>query len=108
MKEQPDYTLGFSFAVIGIFVGMSVEWVHVGSMTNPVVSNIGLLCDIFGASLVWRFGLSSEANIEGVESITTNPTDEGKRQGALYHRLSKIGIFLLVFGFSLQFIANLI
>lgn len=73
------------------------------------VINLGLLLDAIGVVLVWRFGLPPEISRHGHSSILLEGVDEAeKRKAQIYDWLSRLGLFLIVLGFIVQIIGNLI
>ncbi len=77
------------------------------------LANLGLIIDIIGASILWKFGLhtalidNKEIN-EVVDGglILSVSKDESSSDISIVKRLSKIGLLLLVFGFIFQGIGN--
>lgn len=72
-----------------------------------VVNSAGLLLDVLGAGLIWRFGLSAEISRSGAIHIIAQGADEAeKRKASWYDRVSFWGFFALVVGFLLQLFSN--
>lgn len=68
----------------------------------------GLVLDMLGAMLLWRFGLPPQIDPQGRDFIITSTVnDDEVRQGGSYRRLSHLGIGLLIAGFGLQAIGAL-
>lgn len=72
-----------------------------------VVNSLGLSLDIFGALLIWRFGLPMEISRTGATHLITDECDEAEIQAAKrFDRWSSVGFALLVAGFLLQILSN--
>lgn len=75
-----------------------------------IINSIGLILNVFGAFLIWKYGLPSEtmllrgASIEIIGPIDKADADKAKE----YDRYSHGGFALLVIGFILQIISNFI
>lgn len=65
--------------------------------------SVGLVLDIVGALLIWKFGLRESINRRGESSL---PLEEGDHEmfalAKVCDRRSWIGMLLLVAGFALQ------
>ena len=75
--------------------------------TSNIVNSIGLVCDIIGALLIWRYGLPEAISRVGVvyRSVTqVDPTEIDKARR--YDCIARCGIALLVGGFALQLVSN--
>ncbi len=71
------------------------------------VNSVGLLCDIVGTVLVWRFGLPQPLDRSGAIHLILEQADEAERaKAARYDRFAGVGIGLLLIGFSLQLASN--
>ena len=77
------------------------------------LSTIGLMCDMFGALLIWIYGIPTLANRDADEFLSLgNSFKEKERENHkskvfLYDVWSGVGIFFLLLGFSIQICANL-
>ncbi len=72
-------------------------------MSNAEISAIGLLLDIIGVLLLWRFGLPPKLRRGGVSFFVLEQKDENEAKKArLYDRIAHVAIFLIVLGFALQ------
>lgn len=72
-----------------------------------LINSIGLLIDIGGALLLWKFGLPETLSREGHQYIVSGQTDETeKAKAAGYDRWSRIGLSLIIAGFVFQLISN--
>jgi hypothetical protein len=83
-----------------------VSGVYVSGRSIPAV---GLAIDVFGAILLWRFGLPSEFKKGGRSAqtewdVTHNPIQEREYKTAAF--LSHAGIASIVVGFALQFVGT--
>jgi hypothetical protein len=77
-------------------------------MTNSnIVNSVGLILDIVGAGLLWRFGLPADISRSGAILLATEQIDEEERRKALrYDQVAFWGFLLLVGGFALQLVSN--
>ncbi len=75
---------------------------------SDVLVAIGLLLDIAGVVLLWRFGLPAEVSRTGASSLLLEETDEAQiGKARRYDQLSHLAIGLLVTGFTLQLVGTL-
>jgi hypothetical protein len=73
------------------------------------INSIGLISDIIGAGLLWRYGLPAPISRGGVIHLILEQVDEAEKAKAMrYDRLSLLGMALLVFGFLLQLISDFV
>ena len=80
-----------------------------GGLTYKVLNALGLLLDIIGGLLLWRFGLPAPIDPRGHTHLTLSQEDEEeKRLGRIYKCWSSLGVGLLVAGFALQLVATLL
>ncbi len=72
-------------------------------MLSQIVVTTGLVCDIIGIVLVWRFGIPKTMEERWTGGILTinGPTPE---QIELKQKLSTLGAGLLLSGFGLQIV----
>lgn len=71
------------------------------------INSAGLVLDIAGAALVWKFGLPLEISRSGFQYRITEGIDHVEAAKARrYDRLSALGFLLLVVGFGLQLWSN--
>ena len=74
-----------------------------------IVSSIGLILDIAGVALLFKYGLPADVRETGGMTILWGggkSDEEAKREHRHYKRLSRIGLGCLVVGFLLQLISN--
>jgi hypothetical protein len=69
---------------------------------------IGLILDIIGAYLIFKYGLPEEVSKTGsinlvLEKVEPKEVEKAKK----FDRLSKIGFYLLILGFIFQLISSL-
>lgn len=77
--------------------------------TANCVNSIGLVFDILGAYLLWKFGLPAAISREGTVGLATETDDHAEAAKAKqYDRLGNVGLILLVIGFVLQLVSNLL
>ena len=76
-------------------------------MMLELLNSLGLLLDIFGAILIWRYGLPTDVDPQGRNFITTNDRDSNEiAKGKRYRRWQHLGVGFLVSGFGLQLLGN--
>jgi hypothetical protein len=74
---------------------------------SKVLNSIGLLLDISGAYLLFKFGLPEEIRRSGAIALALEQVDEAEAAKAkCYDRRGKFGLGLLVVGFVLQLLSN--
>lgn len=76
-------------------------------MSSAAISTIGLVLDIIGVMLLWRFGLPEAVSRGGVGYIRLLGEDTAeKTKAARYDLWARCGLWLLIGGFLLQLISN--
>ncbi len=73
---------------------------------NIQLGDIGLVIDLFGAVLLFFFGLAPLISKDGSMSLSTGNSDYLKRKAQKYEALSRLGVFLVFVGFLLQLLGN--
>lgn len=73
-----------------------------------IINSAGLLCDIAGAFLIWKYGLPEPITKTGAIYITHGVDEAEKKKAESYETFSKWGLKLLILGFILQLISNFI
>jgi hypothetical protein len=74
---------------------------------SHLLNSIGLVLDIAGVVMIWFYGLPEPLSLEGRTYLVTGLIDEKEKAKAQrFHRLSKIGLALILGGFLLQFVSN--
>jgi hypothetical protein len=69
----------------------------------------GLIADIIGVVMLFKYGLPEIERTGGAQKIITSEVDKSAiDREAKYDRNGKIGLLLIVFGFALQFVSSLI
>ena len=72
-----------------------------------LLSTIGLLMDIGGVVLVWKFGVPGPMKAEWTKHIVTlGASQPTPRQAQLNKFMSIAGAWLVIAGFTVQIIAN--
>lgn len=84
---------------------MTEEW------TPKIVNSMGLILDIAGAVLLWKYGLPESVSRTGRRYLTIRPEDPTEMEKEIakvkkYDTWSQFGLFLLVLGFIGQLISN--
>jgi hypothetical protein len=75
--------------------------------TSALVNSIGLVFDIVGAVLLWRYGLPEPISRTGAVHLILEQTDDTEKAKAKrYDRIARWGIALLIVGFALQLLSN--
>jgi hypothetical protein len=77
---------------------------------SVIINSLGLVLDIVGAFLIWKYGLpSSTIGRRGHRTLLICKIDEAETDKAKeYDRNSHFGISFLVIGFILQLVSNFI
>ncbi len=71
------------------------------------INSLGLILDIFGAILIFLFGISPNISREGHINLILEQEDTSEKEKAKkYDSYSRIGMYLLIAGFILQLISN--
>jgi hypothetical protein len=74
---------------------------------SDVINSLGLVLDIVGAVLLWKYGLPEALSREGHTYLALEETNEAeKAKAASYDKWSRAGLGLLIAGFVLQLISN--
>lgn len=75
-------------------------------MASPCVTTVGLTLDIIGVVLLWRFGLPEAISRGGFGYLALEGEDEAEKAKARrYDMWARIGLTLIIGGFSLQLLA---
>jgi hypothetical protein len=78
-------------------------------MTSTIVNSAGLVLNIVGTLLVWRYGLPAPLSRDGAINIIAEQTDNSeKAEAAKYDCKARLGIGLLLLGFALQLVSSLV
>jgi hypothetical protein len=81
-----------------------MNWIEIIKWLSPV----GLVFDIIGAIIIFKFGLPKEISRSGSISLVLEKEDEDEKALAKkYDNYSKYGFYLLILGFILQFISSI-
>jgi len=73
------------------------------------INSLGLLLDICGAILLWKYGLPEAISREGHCYLVLGQKDEAEAAKArTYDCWSRLGLALLILGFALQLVSNFI
>lgn len=73
---------------------------------NIQLGDIGLVVDLFGAVLLFFFGLAPLLSKDGSMSLYAGNSDCLKRKANRYETLSRLGVSLVFIGFLLQLLSN--
>jgi hypothetical protein len=74
-----------------------------------IIGSLGLVLDIVGVVLLFKFGLPEEVRRSGLRFLATEEEDEDeKRKAQHYDRMGRFGLVLLIAGFVFQLIGNLV
>ncbi len=71
-----------------------------------VINSCGLLFDILGALLIWKYGLPEEITKAGHRYLTFGTDEEEQKKAIKFERYAKLGIILLISGFGFQLASN--
>jgi hypothetical protein len=76
-------------------------------MISECINDIGLILDIIGAVLLFKFGLPASIDREGRTHIIIEQVDDEEiKKGKFYDLWGRIGLGLLVLGFIFQLASN--
>lgn len=96
---------------MSIFIGLWNEifcitfFTEVSSVKS--INSLGLILEVVGVLLLFKFGLPSKIDIEGQTFIVSGGIDEKEKiKAKRYKTRSYIALTLLIFGFLLQIISN--
>ena len=70
-------------------------------LTEDLVTTIGLLLDIAGVALLFKYGLPPDVNRHGL-IFPGIANDDSIKEGKRYERWSYAGLVALILGFALQ------
>lgn len=88
---------------------MTVTILGVAIGLGKLLNSAGLVLDIFGAVLLFKYGLPAEISRTGAVYIIAEQNDEAELTKArTYDRLGHLGLALLIGGFVLQLASNLL
>lgn len=74
-----------------------------------LINSAGLIMDIVGAVMLWKYGLPEALSREGHSYLILEQTDEAeKAKAARYDHWSRAGLGLLTAGFGLQLVSNVL
>lgn len=76
-------------------------------MIGAEINSIGLVLDIVGALLLWKYGLPESIDRSGsIHLILEQTSDEEIAKAKRYDNFSKVALMLLILGFILQLLSN--
>lgn len=79
------------------------------AVIGTAIASVGLVLDIFGAVLLYKYGLPAPVNRGGVGYFLLEQVDELEAEKARkFERYSRAGLALLVAGFVLQLVSNFV
>jgi len=70
-------------------------------------NNIGLMLDVAGVIIIFFFGISSDLNKNGAVGWLVENSEEMSKKAERHNRVSKLGLLLIIVGFTLQIIGNI-
>ena len=80
-----------------------------GISASTLINSFGLLLDIVGVVIIWKYGLPEPLSRTGANHIIAEQSDDAEAaKAARYDRLSMVGLGLLVVGFLLQLLSNFV
>ncbi|MBC7557527.1 MAG: hypothetical protein H7195_11265 [Chryseobacterium sp.] len=78
-------------------------------MNSNLINSIGLVFDIIGVILLFKYGLPSEVSKTGAIGLIMEQTDESEvAKWRKYNLFSKIGLSFILVGFLFQLVSNFI
>lgn len=75
-------------------------------MNSTIFTNIGLILDIVGVIILFRYGLPSVETKNLHLLVTRHPDEKQKRQNRIAERMAKTGLYSLIAGFIFQIIGT--
>jgi len=88
---------------------MTVTLCGVAVALAKLLNSGGLVLDICGAILIFRYGLPENVSRAGSSALLLEQTDDAEIEKAKrYDRLGRIGIGLLILGFVFQLVSNFV
>lgn len=76
---------------------------------STAVNSIGLVLDIIGGVLLWKYGLPELVDREGRDFIVTRNVEQDQvAKARKFDRLARFGLGALIAGFILQLLSNFI
>jgi hypothetical protein len=76
-------------------------------MNANLINSIGLIFDIIGVILLFKYGLPSEISKDGSIGLSLQDTDDNDvKKWKTYNLWSKIGLSFILIGFAFQLISN--
>ena len=77
--------------------------------SEGIVSSLGLVADIIGAVLIFKYGIPPRIDPHGHQHLILEQIDEEeKAKATVYIKRSEVGVGLLILGFALQLASNFI
>jgi hypothetical protein len=81
-----------------------MNYIYLIKLSSP----IGLILDIIGAILIYKYGLPEEVSRSGTTVIIMEQEDEDEKLKALkYDKYSRKGFWSLIMGFIFQLISSI-
>ena len=71
-----------------------------------VINSVGLVFDIGGVVLLFRYGLPENVSKTGATFLSLSRNEEAVNKWKRYKKISYLALGLLVSGFSLQLVSN--
>ncbi len=76
------------------------------SRSAELFNTVGLILDIFGVVLLFRFGLPPDVSRDGTVGFALGTDEREARRAKRYARISWTALGLIVTGFLLQIVAT--
>lgn len=74
---------------------------------STTINSLGLILDIIGVVVLFKFGLPSNITKEGTVFLAVQKSDEKeKKKYKKYEFWSRFGLLLLIIGFVMQIVSN--
>lgn len=74
-----------------------------------VLSSVGLVMDMIGVLLLWKFGLPEPISRKGHVNLILEQSDQTEiAKAKVYDRLAFVAVSLLLLGFALQLLSNFV
>lgn len=75
-------------------------------LSSELVNTVGLILDIVGVILLFRFGLPPDVSRSGGNLLTWGVDEDEVKKGKRYDKISWTALAVIVLGFALQIVST--